>query len=271
MVPVDSTASEIPQYPSGVTGVATVTPDASSRDLLPWERQPHGATAVTMTNNNFASAANGMPASPHATPYNMNSQDVFPQNQTPSGMTAGSPNGPSQFDAGPYPNTNAMLHTPQPNQQYSTAASHPFADGWGAMPQQVSYRQVPVSHETAIAANTNQMPSYSQGQRQPQMNGYAQQNAPTQSPSGNFPYVSQTQQQTYQGNGTQYAAPGIGQSVPYSGTSNVPVVPSAQSYRDSAPQGMNQAGQFTPFPEQQPQIQIPYSNTPVAQKQDYYH
>jgi hypothetical protein len=242
-------------------------------------------------------------ATPQATPYNMNSQDVYSQNTSsqnrqfqtmpPQQGFAGmaneyggyQQNTPPGMTAGTYPNAGTMPYNPQQNQQYNQqspgSASQQLAGGFGAMPQQVSYQQTPVSHETAIAANTNYMPTYSQGQGQwqgqgqgpPQNAGYAQPYAPVQNPGDNYRYAQQNQQPQqppYAGNGTQYASQNIVPS-PQSGMSNVPVVASGQSYRDPAAMGTNLPGATNQYPNHQSQQQIPYNNTTVSQPQSFYH
>ena len=307
IVPVDSTASQISQYQPGVTNIAMATPDTSSREIPPWERQPNSPANVAPTNNNFASYANGAVASPQATQNNTYSQDAYPQNassqngqfppvsqqqgfagmandygysQNASGVPTGMPNGPLQSNAGTYPNTGAVPYNAQPNQQYSASTSQQIAGGFGAMPQQVSYQQAPVSHETAIAANTNQMSTHLQGQGQwsgqgqPQNTTYMPPYAASQNPSNNYSYTQQNQQPSYSGNGTQYApAQGIGASVPQLGMSNVPVMTSGQSYRDTAATGTNFSGTPNQYPGNQPQQPIPYNNnntTAASYSQDLY-
>ena len=307
IVPVDSTTSVVSQYPPGITSVAMVTPDTPSRDLPPWERQPNSTTTVAMANNNSVPYASMAMATPQVTPYHLNSQEVYSQNTlsqngqfqpvSPQQGFAGMANeyggGYSQnvpeMTAGTYSHTGMMPYSPQQNQPYNqpppASVSQQIAGGFGAMTQQVSYHQAPVSHETAIAANTNNMPTYLQGQgqwqsqEQPQQNvgyaqqGYAQQYAPVQNPGDNYRYTTQNQQPSYSGNRSQYVPQGIGPSVPQSGSgmSNVPVMASGQSYRDTAAMETNLFGTTNQYPGNQPQQSIPYNNTAVSHTQNFYH
>jgi len=292
IVPADSTASEMTQYPPGISGVAMVAPDTPSRTLSPWDRQPNPATTIAMANNNTAPHANTAMAAPQAAQYNEYSQNVSPQStasqngqfQTTSqqqgfagmGNEYGYPGNASGMTAGTHPNPGAMPYNPQQNPQYSGPVSHQIADGFGVMPQQVSYQHSPVSHEMAIAANTNNLSSYSQEQGQgqwpiqgqPHNAGYVPQYAATQNFDGNHQYAMQNRQPSHSGNGSQF----VPQDIVPPGMSNVPVMTSQQSYRGAGATGTNMTGTVNPYPNPgyQPQQSIQYNSAAASQTMDFY-
>ncbi len=298
VVPADSATSSGSQFPAGMSGIATVMPDASSRELAPWDRQPNqqamAAGSPNPSQQGFSGNSNEQASgttNPAWPPYDPNtggnpqwqngnaptyagaagnmSQPV-PQNTYPA--NAYSQNGQAQPASQPqgfagmaaeYASANSANATGNAVYQQNPT-SRQIAEGFGAAPQQVYYQQSPASHDNAVAINTNNMPSYSQGGQWPPQNAP---NMPQNTGMQNN-FAPQNQQQPYPGNGPSFAGQGNAQPAPQYGMSNVPVLASGQSYRDPSVTGANLSGTINQYPGN-PRQPSPY-NTANSQPQDIY-